>query len=156
MVVSGQRRYAVPICTAEAPSANAARMPRPSAMPPAAITGTRTASTTCGTSANVPTCSEASAVEEHAAVAAGLGTLRDDRVAAVLGEPHRLAHRRRRADHACAGRAARARAAALAGSPKWKLTTSGRTRSTTAHAASSNGRRTGVDTVVLGSSPTSA
>ena len=54
---SGQRRYAVPICTPAAPSANAAAMPRPSAIPPAARTGTLTASTTCGTSANVPGCS---------------------------------------------------------------------------------------------------
>src|SRR5262249_59293787 len=37
-----------------APSAKAAAMPRASVMPPAAITGTLTASTTCGTSAKVP------------------------------------------------------------------------------------------------------
>src|SRR5215470_16180307 len=48
--------YAVPICTAAAPRAKAAPMPRASAIPPAAITGTLTASTTCGTSAIVPTC----------------------------------------------------------------------------------------------------
>ena len=40
----------VPIWTASAPSINAAAMPRPSAIPPAAITGIETASTTCGTS----------------------------------------------------------------------------------------------------------
>src|SRR2546425_1036524 len=38
-----------------APSASAATRPRPSAIPPAATTGTRTASTTCGTSTIVPT-----------------------------------------------------------------------------------------------------
>src|ERR1700692_1167693 len=54
---SGQRRWAVPICTPAAPSANAAAIPRPSAMPPAAMTGTFTASTICGTSAKVPGCS---------------------------------------------------------------------------------------------------
>ena len=47
-------RYAVPICTPAAPRAKAAAIPRPSAMPPAATTGTSTASTTCGTSAMVP------------------------------------------------------------------------------------------------------
>jgi len=45
-----------PIWTAAAPSANAAAMPRPSPMPPDAITGTLTASAICGTSANVPIC----------------------------------------------------------------------------------------------------
>ena len=40
----------VPIWTASAPSINAAANPLPSAMPPAAITGICTASTTCGTS----------------------------------------------------------------------------------------------------------
>ena len=52
---SGHARKAVPICTACAPSACAAAMPRPSMMPPAAITGMSTASTHCGTSARVPT-----------------------------------------------------------------------------------------------------
>ena len=51
---SSQARNAVPICTAWAPSASAAAMPRPSAIPPAAMTGARTASATCGTSATVP------------------------------------------------------------------------------------------------------
>ena len=51
---SSQARKAVPICTALAPSRSAAAMPRPSAMPPAAITGTVTLSATCGTSASVP------------------------------------------------------------------------------------------------------
>ena len=46
-------RKRVPTCTPSAPSANAAAMPRPSAMPPAAITGMRTASHTLGTSAIV-------------------------------------------------------------------------------------------------------
>src|SRR6266851_1979485 len=70
---SGQRRKAVPSCAAPAPSARAATTPRPSMMPPAAITGTRTASIICGTSAitpmsagfasrsNVPWCPPASA-----------------------------------------------------------------------------------------------
>ncbi|MNV62060.1 hypothetical protein D3C71_1545890 [compost metagenome] len=53
-LASGQNRYAVPICTAEAPKASAANRPRWSAMPPAAITGTLTASATCGTRAKVP------------------------------------------------------------------------------------------------------
>ena len=53
---------AVPNCTADAPSARAATMPRASAMPPVAMTGTRTASATCGTSAIVPTWVEMSSV----------------------------------------------------------------------------------------------
>ena len=51
---SGQTRNAVPICTACAPSASAAAMPRPSMMPPAAITGMPKRSTHCGTSDRVP------------------------------------------------------------------------------------------------------
>ena len=43
-------KNAVPICTALAPSINAAAIPLPSAMPPAAITGTVTLSTICGKS----------------------------------------------------------------------------------------------------------
>ena len=43
----------VPIWTASAPSANAALKPLLSAIPPAAITGMLTASTTCGTSVMV-------------------------------------------------------------------------------------------------------
>ena len=45
---SSQARNAVPICAAAAPSFSAAAIPRPSAMPPAAITGAFTVSTTCG------------------------------------------------------------------------------------------------------------
>ncbi len=52
---SGQGRNAVPICTPAAPSANAATIPRAFPIPPVAITGTFTASTTCGKSANRPT-----------------------------------------------------------------------------------------------------
>src|SRR4030095_511465 len=46
----------VPSSAPTAPKARAATMPRPSAMPPAAITGTLTASTIWGTRAMVPTC----------------------------------------------------------------------------------------------------
>jgi hypothetical protein len=54
MGVSGQPRKAVPNCTADAPRARDATMPRASMMPPAAITGTATAYTICGTRAMVP------------------------------------------------------------------------------------------------------
>ena len=54
-LASGQRRNAVPTCTAEAPSSSAAPTPRPSAIPPAATTGTFTASTTAGNRLNRPT-----------------------------------------------------------------------------------------------------
>ena len=49
----------MPSCTPQAPSIKAAATPRPSPMPPAAMTGISTASHTCGTSAMVvrsPTC----------------------------------------------------------------------------------------------------
>ena len=59
-------------------------MPRASVMAPAAITGTFTASTTCGTSANVPTCVADIVGQEHAAMAAGLVALRDHRIDAAL------------------------------------------------------------------------
>ena len=52
---SGQRKNAVPITAALAPNVSAAATPRPSAIPPAATTGMRTASTIAGTSANNPT-----------------------------------------------------------------------------------------------------
>jgi hypothetical protein len=67
-------------------------------MAPAAITGTLTASTICGTSANVPTWGDVLG-EEHAAVAAGLVALRDHSIGAVLLEPHRLGGNRGRAQH---------------------------------------------------------
>ena len=89
----------MPIWTPLAPSTNAAAIPRPSAMPPAAITGTSTASTTCGTSAIVPTWLSTVGAQEHAPVAARLGALGDDRVAAVIRQPLGLGHRRRRGDH---------------------------------------------------------
>ena len=65
MPASGQRSRAVPICTALAPSTSAAATPRASPMPPVATTGTRTASTTCGSSASRPTaCSRATAASK--------------------------------------------------------------------------------------------
>ena len=45
----------MPTDTPDAPSASAATTPRPSPIAPAAITGSLTASTTCGTKAIVPT-----------------------------------------------------------------------------------------------------
>ena len=62
IVDSDVNRYAVPICTPAAPSAWAAAMPRPSAIPPAATTGAPIASTTCGTSAMVPGCESTASV----------------------------------------------------------------------------------------------
>ena len=50
---SAEATKRVPICTPWAPRARAAARPRPSAMPPAATTGMRTASTTWGTRASV-------------------------------------------------------------------------------------------------------
>ena len=67
-------------------SANAAAMPRPSAIARAAITGTLAASTACGTSANVPGLGN-TVGQEHAAVAARLRAFRDDDVGAVFLQP---------------------------------------------------------------------
>ena len=56
-------RKRVPHCTPSAPSAKAASIPRPSTMPPAAMTGIETAAATDGTSAIVvssPICPPAS------------------------------------------------------------------------------------------------
>ena len=55
-LASSQRRNAVPSCTPLAPSMKAAATWRPSDTPPAAITGTRTASTICGSRAKRPAC----------------------------------------------------------------------------------------------------
>jgi len=52
---SGQRRKAVPIWTALAPKVNAAAIPRPSAMPPAAIIGMESLSAKRGSNAKRPT-----------------------------------------------------------------------------------------------------
>ena len=57
MPASGHRRNPVPICTALAPRVSAAATPRPSAIPPVATTGIRTASTIAGRSENSPTSS---------------------------------------------------------------------------------------------------
>ena len=51
---TGQARKAVPICTPLAPRRRLAAMPCPSMMPPAAMTGMRTACASRRTSANVP------------------------------------------------------------------------------------------------------
>ena len=89
----------MPICTPAAPSAKAAAMPRASVTPPAAITGSFTASTICGTSAKVPVCVDVVGVlgQEHAAVAARFDALRDDGVDAARFEPARLGRGRGRA-----------------------------------------------------------
>ena len=64
-------------------------------MPPAAITGTLTARTICGSSANVPMLSAEVIRQEMAAMTAGLQPLRDDRIGAVRFEPLRLLDRGR-------------------------------------------------------------
>ena len=73
-------------------------MPRASVMPPAAITGTLTASATCGTSANAGLSGDVVA-KEYAAMAAGLVALRDDGVDAALLEPTCFGRGRGRAHH---------------------------------------------------------
>ena len=69
-------------------------------MPPAAITGTRTASTTCGTRASVPTRASSRHVQETAAVATGFGALGDDGIHPAGLQRQRLRHVGGGADHA--------------------------------------------------------
>lgn len=140
VAASGLRRNAVPTCTAAAPSASAARMPRASAMPPAAITGRSIASTTCGSSANSPGWPPTSSsrnmprwppASTPCAMTASTPRAASQRASATVvavdstTAPVLLTRSSRRAS----------------GRPKWKLTTSGRSSSTSAAAASSNGRR---------------
>ena len=94
----------MPICTPDAPSAKAAATPRASAMPPAAITGTFTASAICGTSAKVPILRGDVGLEEHAAMTAGFRALGDDGVDAAFGEPDRFLDARGGAQDFAAGR----------------------------------------------------
>ena len=130
-------------------------MPRASLMAPAAITGTFTASTTCGTSAKVPTWRREIVGQEHAAMAAGLDALRDHGIAAVGFQPARLLDRGRRTQHQAAG-SLHALAQRGSGKPKWKLTTSGFNSSTTAQNAASNGVRLLDGTGAAGSMPSSS
>jgi hypothetical protein len=76
-------------------------------MPPEAITGTATASTTCGHQRHRADQRVLEGLREAAAVAAGLGALRDHRVDAGALEQHGLLHRGRGADGQQARRADR-------------------------------------------------
>ena len=151
VVASGQSRYDVPICAPAAPSAMAAATPRASAMPPAAITGTFTARTICGKSANVPTCVVRSSVRKTTAMTAGLDALRDDRIDAAGFEPARLLDRGGRARAPSHRAPSRGRAAVGSGRPKWKLTTAGLNSSSTSQASALNGRRPGPAAIAAGS-----
>ena len=129
---SGHHRYAVPICTPAAPSAKAAAMPRASVTAPAAMTGTLTASTTCGTSANVPAWVAMSSLKKMprwppaslpCAITTSTPRASSQRAsAAVVAE---LITRKCPALSRCKSPAS--------GNPKWKLTTSGFVSSTTSH-----------------------
>ncbi len=81
-------RKRVPTWTPAAPSIKAAATPRPSAIPPAATTGTSTASTTCGTSAIVdvsPICPPDSVPSATTAVAPRRATRRASATEATTG-----------------------------------------------------------------------
>ena len=86
----------MPSCTASAPSANAATIPRASAIPPAATTGTSTASTICGTNAIVPTCAATSLVRNMPRCPPASAPWAMTTSTAVVLEPARLGYRRRR------------------------------------------------------------
>ena len=96
---SGQKRNAVPSCTASAPSASAAAIPSPSMIPPAAITGMDTAAGHRRHELRERHETGLERVEERAAVPSGLGALRDDRVDPVELVLARLLDRRRGPDH---------------------------------------------------------
>src|SRR5437879_933907 len=103
MLASSHRMKAVPNCTALAPSMKAAAAVRPSAMPPAAMTGTLTASTTCGSSENPRLHANIDAGERRA-MAACLAALGDDRInAAPLQHPRFRDRRRARLDEDAGG-----------------------------------------------------
>ena len=104
IVASGQSKYAVPICTPDAPNASAAAIPRPIGNSARSndrnfhrIDDLRDESERTELRCQV-------ARQEHAAVAAGLDTLGNDCIDAALLEPARLHDRRRSAeDHAAGG-----------------------------------------------------
>ena len=131
----------MPSWTALAPSMKAAAMPRPSPIPPAAITGTRDRVDDLRQEREQADRFGRVGAEEAAGVAAGLEALGDDRVDAALLEPARFLDGRRIADDDCAGWPSRGRASPASGRPKWKLTTAGRSSSTTPHMSASNGSR---------------
>ena len=142
VLASGVSRKAVPICTPAAPSASAATMPRPSPMPPAAITGTFTASTTCGTSAIVPAWRAMSSFRNMPRwPPASLPW------AMTASQPCPSSQRASSADVAELMTSIPASftrlSSAASGMPKWKLTTLGLNSSTTSHIAAVNGARVG-------------
>ena len=94
----------MPIWAALAPSARAAATPRPSMIPPAAITGRSTAASTVATSGQGPDQARLDLGQEVAAMAAGLDALGADPVGAGLGPGPRLGDRVGRADDIAAGR----------------------------------------------------
>ena len=129
-------------------------MPRPSAMPPAAITGARTASTTWGTRAKVPGWAATSSVRNMprwppasapwAMIASQPCSSSQTASATVVAEETIFAPVAR----------TRSRSAG-SGRPKWKLTTSGRNSSTSAQKASSKGARWPAGVGASGSRPSS-
>ena len=125
VVASGQSRYAVPTCTPAAPSASAAAHARASAMPPAAITGTCTARDDLRHQRERADLRRQVVGQEHAAMAARLDALRDDRVDAAA--PRASALRRPSSPTTAPSRPTRVTRASSsgAGRPKWKLTTAG-------------------------------
>ena len=125
----------MPSWTPAAPSASAATMPRPSMMPPAAITGSEMASATCGTRAKV-------------VIAPFIGSARKMPLWPPASWPCAITAStpRRSSQAASAGEVAEpstmqpacltAWTTSGAGRPKWKETTRGRASSTTASCAS--------------------
>src|SRR5690242_15962783 len=92
MLASSQRIKAVPSCTTLAPRIKAAAVVRPSAMPPAAMTGTLTA-TTIWVAAKIARLHADIDTGECCAMATRLAALGNDRVNAAPLEQGRFRHR---------------------------------------------------------------
>ena len=131
------------------------RRRRASAMPPAAITGTRTARTTCGSSANVPACRVRSSERKWPRCPPASSPC-----ATIASTPRASSPAPRRpvvADERIRAPVARTRASrSLGGRPKWKLTTAGRSSSSRCAASAPNGVRAGPGGMRAGSMPYSA
>ena len=114
----------------------AAAMPRPSAIPPVAMTGTRTASNTCGTNAIVPMPSSSKDMPKvprcPPASQPWAMTASTPAVSSALASATFVAEQRMRQPMSL-----RAATMAASGKPKWKLTTAGLIWSRAAKRASS-------------------
>ncbi len=159
VVASSHSRKAVPSCTALAPRRSASSTPAASAMPPAAITGTRTASRRDVSNERMRSCDARSndapadrntprwppASRPWAMIASTPCAASHCASATVVADDHTCAPERRTRSSSGAG-----------GSPKWKLTTAGRSASIASAASSPNGSRPGPLAIAENDRPSSS